>query len=238
MSEISIVYEDVNLLVINKPSGLIVHPKNATDEQPSVCDWVAANYPDLKDVGEPFSASGHPYPRHGIVHRLDKETSGLLLIAKTDEVFYYLKKQFQEHTIRKSYYALVYGRPAVSPGVIDAPMGRIGMKRTVQLEGKKLVDGKASVTEYESVKFFSKYTLVNVQPRTGRTHQIRVHLKSINCPIAGDTVYAPKGWQPPTGLDRLFLHAYRLVFTAPDGKSLTIECDLPPELQNVLDMLQ
>ncbi len=234
---VSIVYEDSNLLVLNKPAGLIVHQKNETDNQPSLVDWVVEHFPHIADVGEPFVASGFKSRRAGIVHRLDKETSGLMLVAKSDDAFYYLKKQFQERTIQKSYMALVYGRPAVSPGVIDAPMGRIGMKRTIQLEGKKLIDGKASITEYESVKFFEKYTLVNVRPRTGRTHQIRVHLKSINCPIAGDTVYAPKGWQPPTGLTRLFLHAYRLVFTTPDGKSLTIECDLPPDLQNVLENL-
>ena len=238
MANISTVYEDTNLMVINKPAGLIVHQKNETDTQPSLVDWVVEHYPALADVGEPFVASGFKCPRAGIVHRLDKETSGLILVAKSDEAFYYLKKQFQEHTIQKSYMALVYGRPAVSPGVIDAPLGRVGMKRTTRLEGTKLIDGKASVTIYESVKFFEKYTLVSVMPKTGRTHQIRVHLKSINCPIAGDTVYAPKGWQPPTGLDRLFLHAYKLSFTTPDNKSLTIECDLPPELQKVLDMLQ
>ncbi len=236
--KVSIVYEDSNLLVLNKPAGLIVHQKNETDNQSSLVDWVVERYPSLADVGEPFIASGFKSRRAGIVHRLDKETSGLILVAKTDEVFYFLKKQFQEHTISKSYWALVYGRPAISPGIIDAPLGRVGMKRTTRLEGTKLIDGKPSVTEYESVKFFEKYTLVNVRPRTGRTHQIRVHLKSINCPIVGDSIYAPKGWQPPTGLDRLFLHAYKLSFTTPDGKSLTLECDLPPELQKVLDMLQ
>src|SRR3989344_4506793 len=235
---VTIAYEDSNLLVINKPAGLIVHPKNATDDQTSVCSWVEAHYPHLRDIGESFNASGTSLPRWGIVHRLDKETSGLLLIAKSDDAFCYLKNQFQEHTIQKSYMALVYGRPAVSPGVIDAPLGRIGMKRTTRLEGTKLIDGKASITTYESVKFFEKYTLVNVIPKTGRTHQIRVHLKSINCPIAGDSVYAPKGWQPPVGLERLFLHAYKLTFVTPDSKSLTIECELPEELQKDLDMLQ
>jgi 23S rRNA pseudouridine1911/1915/1917 synthase len=234
----SIVYEDASLLVLNKPAGLIVHQKNETDNQASLVDWVIEHYPSLADVGEPFIASGFKSRRAGIVHRLDKETSGLILVAKNDDAFYFMKKQFQEHTISKSYFALVYGRPAMSPGVIDAPLGRVGMKRTTRLEGTKLIDGKASITEYESIRFFEKYTLVNVMPKTGRTHQIRVHLKSINCPIAGDTVYAPKGWQPPTGLTRLFLHAYKLSFVTPDSNSLTVECDLPEELQKVLDMLQ
>ncbi|MBX4189831.1 RluA family pseudouridine synthase [Candidatus Parcubacteria bacterium] len=236
--QISIVYEDDNLLVINKPAGIITHPKNTTDIQPSVTDWVQAHYPNLKEIGESFVASGSPMPRYGIVHRLDKDTSGLLIITKNDKAFLFMKKQFQEHTLQKSYKALVYGRPKESPGIIDAPLGRIGMKRTTQLEGKKLIDGKESVTEYETIKTFDKYTLLDVHPKTGRTHQIRVHLKHIGCPIVGDLVYAPKGWQKPDQLNRLFLHAYKLTFTTPDGKILTLEADLPEDLQKVLSMLQ
>lgn len=233
-----IVYEDGDIIVINKPAGLITHQKNITDKQPSVVDWVIENYPDLKNVGEPFIASGAEVPRAGIVHRLDKETSGLLLIAKNETTFGYMKKQFQNHTIHKHYYALVFGRPKESSGVINAPLGRIGMKRTTQMTGKKLIDGKDSVTKYKTAKNFIKFTLLDVSPKTGRTHQIRVHLKSINCPIAGDTVYMPKGWQQPKGLTRLFLHAYKLEFTAPNGEALTIEADLPKDLQNVLSALQ
>ena len=193
MTSPQIVYEDDNILVVNKPYGLITHPKNATDTQPSLTDWVAVNYPELKDVGEPFSASGFPLPRHGIVHRLDKDTSGLIVIAKDQAAFDFMKKQFQEHTIQKHYYALVYGTPKERIGVINAPLGRIGMKRTTQMEGKKMIDGKESVTEYKVVKSFEKYSLLDVSPKTGRTHQIRVHLKSLGHPIAGDIVYAPKG---------------------------------------------
>ena len=233
-----IVYEDNNFLVINKPSGLITHQKNAEDQQPSVVDWAIQNYPDLKNVGEPFIASGTETPRAGIVHRLDKETSGLLLIAKNETVFGYMKKQFQNHTIKKHYYALVFGKPKESSGIINAPLGRIGMKRTTQMTGKKLIDGKESITEYKTTKNFNKFTLLDVSPKTGRTHQIRVHLKSINCPVAGDTVYMPKGWQQPKGLSRLFLHAYKLEFTAPDGKAMTIEADLPEDLQNLINMLE
>jgi len=241
MTSPQIVYEDDNILVVNKPYGLITHPKNATDTQPSLTDWVAVNYPELKDVGEPFSASGFPLPRHGIVHRLDKDTSGLIVIAKDQGAFDFMKKQFQEHTIQKHYYALVYGRPKDSSGVINAPLGRIGMKRTTRIEGKKMIDSKESVTEYKVIKNYSigtsRYSLLDVSPKTGRTHQIRVHLKSLGHPIAGDIVYAPKGWQRPEGLDRLFLHAYKLEFPAPDGKQLTIEADLPEDLQRVLEDL-
>ena len=233
-----IVHEDENIIVINKPYGLIVHRKNASDTQLALTDWVIANYPELEHIGEPFNASGTPLPRCGIMHRLDKETSGLIVISKNQKTFDYLKKLFQTRDIHKNYYALVYGTPKEKSGTINAPLGRIGMKRTTQLEGKKLIDGKESVTEYVTVKNFDKYTLLDVSPKTGRTHQIRVHLKSIGCPIVGDQVYAPKGWQKPKGLTRLFLHAYKLSLPLPDGQSLSLETDLPEELQNVIIMLE
>lgn len=233
-----IVYEDNDIIVINKPAGLITHQKNLGDKQPSIVDWVIGKYPELKEVGEPFIASGAEVPRAGIVHRLDKDTSGLLLIAKNNEAFYFLKNQFQNHIIKKSYQALVYGRPKNSSGTIDSPLGRIGMKRTTQMTGKKLIDGKESVTEYKTLKNYNKFTLLDVSPKTGRTHQIRVHLKSVNCPVAGDIVYTPKGWQRPEGLERLFLHAYKLESITPSGKALTLETDLPEELQKVINMLE
>lgn len=235
---IRIVYEDENLLVINKPAGLIVHPKNATDTQESVVSWLKKECPGIENIGEPFVASGAESERAGIIHRLDKDTSGLLIIAKNQPAFDYLKKQFQARTIQKHYLALVYGRPKQGSGVIDAPLGRIGLKRTVKLDGKKLIDSKPAVTEYSISRSFEKFSLLDVSPQTGRTHQIRVHLQSIGCPIAGDPVYGPKGWQKPEGLTHLFLHAYKLSFTTPDGKALTLEADLPQDLQKVLSMLQ
>ncbi len=233
-----IIYEDSNILVVNKPYGLITHPKNITDTQPSLSDWVIRNYPELKEVGEPFDASGSLLPRGGIVHRLDKDTSGLIVIAKTQDSFDFLKKLFQTRNIQKHYYALVYGKPKNNSGIIDLPLGRIGMKRTTRIEGKKLIDSKESVTGYRVIRTYDKYTLLDVSPKTGRTHQIRVHLQSIGCPIAGDPVYTPKGWQKPPGLTRLFLHAYKIQLTSIDGKSLVLEADLPEELQKVLNMIQ
>lgn len=240
--EIPIVYEDKNLLVINKPAGLIVHPKNATDTQESVVSWLTKEYPGIENVGEPFIASGTESLRAGIVHRLDKDTSGLLVIAKNNDSFYYLKSLFQTRKIQKHYYALVYGRPKEGHGVIDAPMGRVGLKRTIKLDGKKLIDGKNAITEWSIIKHYpllaNGYSLLDVAPKTGRTHQIRVHLQSIGCPIAGDPIYGPKGWQKPAGLTRLFLHAYKLEFTTQEGKSLVIEAELPEDLQKVLSMLE
>ena len=238
MTTPSIVYEDNNLLVLNKPAGLITHPKNATDDQASVTSWLIEKYPEIKDIGEPFIASGTPLPRAGVVHRLDKDTSGLILVAKSNDAFLYLKNLFQTRKIKKSYQALVYGKPKEPHGIINAPLGRIGLKRTTQIIGNKLIDEKDATTEYATLKSFQKYTLLDVSPKTGRTHQIRVHLKSIGCPIAGDLIYTPKDWQKPPGLTRLFLHAYKLKFEAPDGNLLVLETDLPDELQRVVNMLE
>lgn len=229
---ISIVYEDNNLLVINKPSGLITHPKNSDDKQESVTGWLVEKYPQIKTVGE------DPL-RPGLVHRLDKDTSGLLVIAKNQDSFYYLKSLFQDKNIKKFYLALVNGKPKESKGIIDAPMGRIGMKRTTQLHGKKkLKDEKTAVTEYNTLRNFNDFTLLEVSPHTGRTHQIRVHLKSIGTPVAGDPLYGHKNTTIPQQPNRLFLHAYKLQFISPDGKALTIEADLPDELQNFINELQ
>ena len=229
---ISIVYEDKNILVINKPSGLITHPKDATDKQESVTGWLVEKYPEISSVGE------DPL-RPGLVHRLDKDTSGLLVIVKNQDSFFYLKSLFQDKKIKKFYLALVNGKPKEPRGIIDAPLGRIGMKRTTQLHGKKkLKDEKTAVTEYNTVKNFLDFTLLEVSPHTGRTHQIRVHLKSIGTPVAGDSLYGHKNTNGPKEPERLFLHAYKLQFVSPDGKSLAFETDLPDNLQKFINELE
>lgn len=227
-----VVYEDNNLLVANKPSGLITHPKNTEDKQDSLTGWLVEKYPEIRTVGE------DPL-RPGLVHRLDKDTSGLLVIAKNQESFFYLKSLFQDKKIKKYYIALVHGKPKESKGIIDAPMGRIGMKRTTQLHGKKkLKDEKTAITEYSTLKNFKDFTLLEVSPHTGRTHQIRVHLKSIGTPVAGDPLYGHGGKKSHKEPDRLFLHAYKLQFISPDGKSLAFEADLPDDLQKFINELE
>jgi 23S rRNA pseudouridine1911/1915/1917 synthase len=233
-----IVYEDNDLLVIDKPSRLIVHQKNLDDKQPSVVDWVVKNYPKLENIGEPFVASGKEVPRAGIIHRLDKDTSGLLIIAKNNEAFSYLKNLFQDRKIKKHYLALVNGKPKEPKGTISLPLGRIGLKRTTKIIGNKLIDKKEAETEYRTVRKYKDNTLLEVIPKTGRTHQIRVHLNSIGTPVAGDPVYGFKKATPPPDLKRLFLHAYKLEFTAPDGKKLVLETDLPEELQKILNVIE
>lgn len=236
---ISIVYEDTNILIINKPSGLITHPKNTEDKQESVTGWLVGRYPKIKSVGDPSIGSGQENLRPGLVHRLDKDTSGLLVVAKNQNSFLYLKNLFQNRKIKKFYLALVCGRPKEPKGFIDAPLGRIGMKRTTQVRGnKKLKDKKEAVTEYRTLKKFSDFTFLEVMPHTGRTHQIRVHLKSIGTPIAGDSLYGSKNMTYPKELGRLFLHAYKLQFVSPDGKALIIEADLPKDLQKFINELE
>ncbi len=236
--KIDIVYEDKNIMVLNKPAGIITHPKNIDDIQDSVTGWLTEKYPNIKNVGEPFVASGKEVPRAGVVHRLDKDTSGLLIVAKNDNAFFYLKRLFQERKIKKHYLALAHGKPKESRGVISSPIGRIGLKRTTKIIGNKLIDKKEAETEYKTVKNFNDFVLVELLPKTGRTHQLRVHLSSISCPIAGDPVYGFKKLKPPSGLNRLFLHAYKLEFTAPDSKKLTLEADLPEDLQKVVNELE
>lgn len=231
---IPIIYEDQNLLVLNKPAGLITHPKNISDTQDSVTGWLIEKYPELKNIGEPFIASGQEVARAGVVHRLDKDTSGLLIVAKNNETFFYFKNLFQTRKIKKYYLALVSGRPKEPKGVISSPLGRIGLKRTTKIIGDKLIDKKEAVTEYKTLKNYRDHTLIEVKPQTGRTHQIRVHLNSIGTPVAGDNVYGFRKSVPPPSLKRLFLHAYKLEFTTTDGKTLTLEVDLPDDLQKVL----
>jgi len=227
-----IIYEDDDLLIINKPSGLITHPKNSEDKQESVTGWLIEQHPEIKMVGE------DPL-RPGLVHRLDKDTSGLMVIAKNQNSFLYLKGLFQDKKIKKFYLALVNGRPKEPKGIIDAPMGRIGMKRTTQLHGKKkLKDEKTAVTEYSTLKNFRDFTLLEVSPHTGRTHQIRVHLKSIGTSVAGDPLYGHKNPNGPKQPERLFLHAHKLQFVSPDGKSLAFEMDLPEDLQKFINELE
>ena len=226
---LSVIYEDDDIVAINKPAGLTVHKTGPNDQQTTLADLVVERWPKMKEVGE------DPL-RPGIVHRLDRDTSGLMLLAKTQKAFGYLKKQFQDRTIHKTYLALVYGAPKEPSGTIDMPVARIGAKTTTQTKGTRDLVEREAVTDYRTRTRYDGYTLLECMPRTGRTHQIRAHLKAIGVPIAGDPLYA-RGKASPAGLDRPFLHAWRLQFVTPSGTSLALEADLPDELQRVLDSL-
>ncbi|MCR4283702.1 MAG: RluA family pseudouridine synthase [Parcubacteria group bacterium] len=234
MLEPKIIYEDKDQLVINKPAGVLMH--KALQTKPGtfcLADWLIKKYPKIKKVGD------DPVLRPGIVHRLDKETSGALVIAKTQPAFEFLKKQFQEREVRKNYVALVCGNIKKEEGMIDLPIGK--SKKDI----RKFVAGsrargvlRDAVTEYEVIKRFENYTLVNVYPKTGRTHQIRVHMKAIGYPVACDALYAHKGAKCPPGLTRHFLHAKSLEFELYCGGKIKIEADLPYDLKETLAKLK
>ncbi|HYU64671.1 MAG TPA: RluA family pseudouridine synthase [Candidatus Paceibacterota bacterium] len=228
---IPIIYEDPNFLVINKPSGIAVHKVSSEDPQITVVDIITEQFPDIKKVGE------NPL-RPGIVHRLDKETSGLMIIAKTQDAFIYLKNLFQSRKIKKTYLALVQGTMKQLQGNIEIPLGKIGIRQTTRIKGRRDLKERVALTHYSTLKQYINYSLLQVQPETGRTHQIRVHLKSIGHPIAGDPIYGPKNSPRPPGLNRLFLHAQKLQFISPEGKSFLFEADLPDDLQKVLSGLE
>ena len=233
MNLLVVVYEDSDLLVINKPSGLLTHPRNKDDNRESVISWLKENRPAVLNIGD--------RERPGIVHRIDKETSGLLMIAKTPIAYEYYKKAFHDRQIQKTYLALVYGTVKNAHGTIDAPLFKFGTRQSMKPSRNKELTERTAQTDYQVLKRFSllamHYTLLEVQPKTGRTHQIRIHLRSIGHPIVCDPIYAEKSRLCPAELGRLFLHAKKLSFTDSHGKAITLEADMPTELESFVASL-
>jgi len=222
-----IIYEDNDVVVLNKPSGIAVHAGVKTGS--TVAHWLIEKYPEIKDVGE----KGRP----GIVHRLDKGTSGVLITAKTQEAYKWLKEQFKGRQTKKIYWALVHGQIERPQGLIELPIGRSPrhrLRRTTQFTPTS----KAALTEFKIIKQFKDYTLIEACPFTGRTHQIRVHLAAINHPVAGDATYITKPYrQKNAKVPRLFLHAKKLEIILPSGKKHDFETQLPRELESFLKEL-
>jgi 23S rRNA pseudouridine1911/1915/1917 synthase len=236
----SVVYEDHDLLVINKPAGLLTHPINRKDRSESVVGWLIKKYPEISKVRDQEGAHFGQWVdlRPGIVHRLDRDTSGLLIIAKNQKSFDYLKKEFQKRGIKKTYLALVFGQLKNGEGKIESPIAKLKNKQTTQIHGKQELKEKSAITKYKVIGKYnlnnSTYNLLQIEPLTGRTHQIRIHLKSIGHPVVCDPLYSPKKSVCPAKLGRLFLHAWKLFFTTPSGKALSLEVDLPQELEDFI----
>jgi 23S rRNA pseudouridine1911/1915/1917 synthase len=233
---ISVIYEDADVLVINKLAGMLVHP-GQNMKQFTVVDWLKKNYPKIKNVGD--HSTGASQVRPGIVHRLDKDTSGVLIIAKNQKAFEYLKEEFQERKIKKKYIALVHGNLKNKEGWIDFPIGKSKKdfrKKSVggQLKGKI----REALTHYKVLERFPEWTLLEVFPHTGRTHQIRVHLKSIGYPVACDSLYSSRKFKCLFGLSRHFLHACSVVFNLLDGTRIHIETNLSADLEKTLTALR
>ncbi|MDQ5901418.1 MAG: rRNA synthase [Patescibacteria group bacterium] len=235
-----IIYENENVLVLNKPAGLVVHGDGKTKEE-TLCDWILENYPEMENVGEPMDINGEIIKRPGVVHRLDKETSGVIILAKNQETFYFLKEQFQERLAKKVYNTVVWGNIKNDEGVIDAPIGRHS-KDFRQWSATRGARGqmREAVTEYKVLARFEdegeKFVFLEVRPKTGRTHQIRVHMKYLNNPIVGDKLYAEN--RPYVlGFERVALHARSLTIEIPEEGVKTFEASYPEDFMELLAKL-
>lgn len=226
--EPKIIYKDENFLILNKPAGLLVH-SYAQNNNYTLTDWLLENFPEVKGVGD------EPSERPGIVHRLDKDTSGIIVIARNQKAFEYLKNLFQTHQVKKTYLALVCGWLKEKEGLIDKSIGILSgsVRRTTHIKNASMI--KEAKTKYKMKKGLEinseRFSLVEVEPLTGRTHQIRVHLNSIGHPIVGDKMYGRKN---SLNLSRQFLHADSIEFILPNGSKLKVGADLPEELQKII----
>ena len=241
--EIPIIYEDKNLLAVNKPSGLVVHSDGRTKE-PALTDWLKEKYPQAEEVGESLKIStGETIKRWGIIHRIDRETSGVILIAKNQKTYDFLKKQFLGKEIEKTYQAVVYGDVRYDEGIINLPMGRNKSDFRKRATGKAVRgESREAVTHYRTLARKEKISLVEANPRTGRTHQLRVHFADLGHPIVGDKLYSPPK-KSPVNIGRLALHAYSIEFTLPpnpgerasEGKWLKVIAPYPADFQKAVD---
>lgn len=240
--EPTVIFETPDYAILNKPAGLLVHP-TAAQEPHTLAAWLRSRYPDIAEVGD----ESH---RAGIVHRLDRDVSGVMIIAKTKTMFTYLKKMFKARRMRKEYIALVYGHMQQPTGEINLPIGR---NKDGQFVAHPTTDGKkyqsadrVAKTRYQVIEYVKDYTLLRVQILTGRTHQIRAHLSAIGHPIIGDVIYQPKKKIfhflrrriKVISCPRIFLHATHLSFALPTKQRVTYDAALPEELNTFLQTLK
>jgi len=233
--KVEIVDQTDEFLIINKPAGLAAHGAAGR----TLADWLSVKYPKIKRVGDDPD-------RPGIVHRLDKDVSGLMVIAKTQPAFDHLKKQFQDRTIIKEYTALVHGKIQKEAGLINFPIKRASsgykmaaLPRTIK--GEPSTDGRLAETEFRIITRLVNYTLLKLKIKTGRTHQIRVHLAAYDHPVVGDNTYGTaraRSQNKKLGLNRIFLIADHLSFTDLAGKPRDYRIDLADELKNLLKIVK
>jgi len=247
-NELTVLYEDADIAAVDKPSGLMAH-SDGRSEGPFLTDWITGRFPGAVGVGEPArSHEGKAIDRSGIVHRLDRETSGVILVAKTQAGFDCLKGQFQDRTVAKRYLAFIWGKLDEEFGTIDRPIGRSandfpkwsaqrgtrGEIRNAETYWTRLWTGETKVDE--NAERPEKFTLVEAEPKTGRTHQIRVHFLAIHHPIVSDTLYAPK--RPHAlGFTRTALHSRSIEFMNTEGKRVKVEAPLPADFQAAIRKL-
>jgi len=234
MNEITILYEDAHMLVINKPSGIMVHADGRSTE-PTIVDWLLLRAPDVRGVGEPgFAQNGTPLERSGVVHRLDRDTSGVLVLAKTQEAFLHLKAQFHDRLTKKEYRAVVHGTMREKWGTINRPIGRSAKDfRLRSAERGARGTLRDATTDWELIGQSETHAYLKIRPKTGRTHQIRVHLKSIGRPIVHDDLYTLPEFEgrDTLGFNRLALHAYSLQIGLPSGEEKVFLAPLPLDFE-------
>jgi 23S rRNA pseudouridine1911/1915/1917 synthase len=224
---LDVIFENEDLILVNKPAGMVVHPA-AGHSSGTLVNAVLGYDPDIEGIG------GEERP--GLVHRLDKDTSGLIVLAKNDQAHRWLQDQFRERKVEKTYLALVDGKPPTPVGRVDASIGRDPSHRK-KMAILRIGKGRESVSEYKTLESFRHHTLLEFHPHTGRTHQIRLHCELLGCPIVGDEVYGKK--KPTITLNRHFLHASRLKIILPGEKEQRLfEAELPEELVSVLNTLR
>jgi 23S rRNA pseudouridine1911/1915/1917 synthase len=224
---LDIIFENNDLIVVNKPAGMVVHPA-AGHSTGTLVQAALAHAPEMEGVGG--------IQRPGIVHRLDKDTSGIILLAKNDHTHHFLQDQFRDRLVKKVYLALVDGHPPTAKGRVEAAIGRDSTqrKRMAVVPDHK---GRTAASDYRTLENFPNHSMVEVKPLTGRTHQIRVHMAFLGCPIVGDTVYGRR--KPSLPLKRHFLHAHRISIMLPgETEPRTFEAELPNELQKTLASLR
>ena len=229
--DIKIIYEDNDILVVDKPANIVVFPEGKTTEN-TLIDALVEKFPELKDAGEP--------PRYGIVHRLDKDTSGVLLVAKNAEALIFLQKQFKNREVEKKYVCLVEGVMENDSGVIETLIARAKgdpRKQRAYSPINAPKSAREAITEYKVLERFKDYTLLEVEIKTGRRHQIRCHFSYLKHPIAGDKLYGFKNSKIPDGLTRQFLHAQKLKIQLPNGKIQEFISELPEDLEKVKNNL-
>ncbi len=237
LNSIKVLYEDKDCLVVSKPPGLMVH-SDGKNEGPFLADWVLEKYPKSKNVGDPMNdGEGNPLNRSGIVHRLDRETSGAIIIAKTKAGHASLKQQFKDRTIAKKYLAFVWGEMKEEFGTIDRPIGRStsdfrkwSAYPTARGEIREAQTYWTRIANFVAGTNNEKFSLVEIEPKTGRTHQIRVHFSAVNHPVVGDSLYAPRR-SMALGFERLALHSYFIEFTDIKGKKIRVIAPLPTDFK-------
>lgn len=231
----SVVFDDKDFAVVDKPAGLVVHPSH-THKKGTLVNGLLARWPEIRGIGEDSM-------RPGIVHRLDKETSGLMAVAKSQPMFLWLKKQFQDRKVEKKYIALVYGNISQNEGEITVPIGRLGVKQVAINSLNKGLSGNVNKsrnarTGFKILARYRDFTLIEATPYTGRMHQIRVHFKYLGYPVVGDKKYGGRRISKSIALPRHFLHSSYLAFNLPSWEKVEFKSELPSDLQAVIDQLE